>query len=158
LNTRELRNCFGRFATGVTVVSWRGDDGQRYGITVNSFTSVSLDPPLVLISIDRKAKACKGLKERSFVINVLSADQEAFAWQFAGKQQIGLQIEWEDTPIGPKLKDALATIECTPWREYDGGDHVLYIGEVHDFSYRDGDGLIFYQGKFFRTKDLDPVN
>jgi flavin reductase (DIM6/NTAB) family NADH-FMN oxidoreductase RutF len=157
MNTRELRNCFGRFATGVTVVTWTGDDEQRYGITVNSFTSVSLDPPLVLISIDRKAKACKGLKGRSFVINVLSADQEALAWQFAGKQQPGLRIEWEDTPIGPKLKNALATIECTPWREYEGGDHILYLGIVQNFSYKVGDGLIFFQGQFFRTKDLEPV-
>jgi flavin reductase (DIM6/NTAB) family NADH-FMN oxidoreductase RutF len=161
MDTRELRNCFGRFVTGVTVVTWVADDGQRHGITVNSFTSVSLDPPLVLISIDRKAKACNGLKGRSFVVNVLSSEQADLAWQFAGRPQPGLRIEWddapEDAPIGPKLKDALATIECSPWTAYDGGDHVLYLGQVQNLSYRDGDGLIFFRGQFLRTKELEPV-
>ncbi|MFC7392108.1 flavin reductase family protein [Scopulibacillus cellulosilyticus] len=154
-NVRELRNCFGRFATGVTVVTWFGDNGQRYGITVNSFTSVSLDPPLVLISIDRKANSYNSLKGRSFVINILSKDQEVLAWQFAGREQQGLTVEWEDSSIGPKLKDALATIECEPWEEYDGGDHALYIGRVQDFSYNNGEGLLFFQGKFLQTKEIE---
>lgn len=89
MDTRELRNCFGCFATGVTVITWMNDDGQRRGITVNSFTSVSLDPPLVLISIDKKTKAFEELKNKSFVINILSADQAAYALQFAGRPQSG---------------------------------------------------------------------
>jgi flavin reductase (DIM6/NTAB) family NADH-FMN oxidoreductase RutF len=154
LDKRELRNCFGKFATGVTVVTWETDGGERSGITVNSFTSVSLDPPLVLISIDRKANACQALKKRSFVINILSEQQESIAWQFAGRPQQDLNIEWEDAEIGPIIKGALAQIECLPWAEYDGGDHVLYLGEVKDFQYRDGEALVFYQGKFLTTKHL----
>ncbi|MEK5389947.1 flavin reductase family protein [Margalitia sp. FSL K6-0131] len=151
MDVRELRNCFGRFATGVTVVTWNGEDGQRYGITVNSFTSVSLEPPLVLISIDRNAKACKSLKGRPFIINILTKKQEKLAWQFAGKPQQDLTIDWEETPLGPKLKATLATIECTHWQEYEAGDHILYLGKVSHSSYNTGDGLIFYQGKFLQT-------
>ncbi|TCP28998.1 flavin reductase (DIM6/NTAB) family NADH-FMN oxidoreductase RutF [Scopulibacillus darangshiensis] len=155
MDVRELRNCFGQFATGVTVVTFFGDDGQRCGITVNSFTSVSLDPPLVLVSIDRKTNAYHALKERAFVINILSKSQKSLAWQFAGRKQPGLTIDWENTSIGPKLKGALATIECEPWEEYDGGDHVLYVGKVQNFSYNQGEGLMFFQGKFLRTEGIE---
>ncbi|MCM3238605.1 flavin reductase family protein [Heyndrickxia oleronia] len=154
MDVRELRNCFGRFATGVTVVTWNGDDGERYGITVNSFTSVSLDPPLILVSIDRKAKACSALKGRPFIINILSKDQEELARQFAGRPQNGLDIEWEETEIGPKLKNTLATIECTSWKEYEAGDHILFLGKVCHSSYETGEGLIFYQGKFLQTSEV----
>ncbi|WP_270179980.1 flavin reductase family protein [Alkalihalobacillus sp. CinArs1] len=152
MDVRELRNCFGRFATGVTVVTWTGDDGEKRGITVNSFTSVSLDPALILVSIDKKAKSFEALKNKNFVVNILSAGQEAVAWQFAGRDQVGLSIDWEETDIGPKIKGSLASIECEPWTEYDGGDHVLFIGEVKNYSYEDGDGLVFFQGKFRQTE------
>ncbi|SFE89793.1 flavin reductase family protein [Alteribacillus iranensis] len=153
MDTRELRNCLGKFATGVTVVTWFGDEGERNGVTVNAFTSVSLDPPLILVSIDRKAKACQGLKGRQFVVNILSGDQEKVAWQFAGRQQPDLDIQWEDSNIGPKLAGALATFECSPWQEYDGGDHVLYVGKVEYFSSKDKEGLVFFKGGFSKTND-----
>lgn len=153
MDTRELRNCFGRFATGVTVVTWKDNDGNRRGITVNSFTSVSLDPPLVLISIDKKAKAFKELQDRPFVVNILSDEQEAIALQFAGRPQEGLIVEWkEDSHIGPRLDHTIATIECTPWKQYDGGDHVLFLGQVEQFSYNDEESLMFFKGKFMKTE------
>ncbi len=152
MDTRELRNCFGKFATGVTVVSFKDDDGNRSGITVNSFTSVSLDPALVLVSIDKRAKALQGLKNRNFIVNILASDQENIAWQFAGRPQDDLVINWEDTMIGPKIGGALATIECLPWKEYDGGDHVLFIGEVKEFSYQNESALMFFNGSFLNTK------
>lgn len=152
MDTRELRNCFGKFATGVTVVSWKDDDGNRSGITVNSFTSVSLDPALVLVSIDKRAKALQGLKNRAFIVNILSSTQENIAWQFAGRPQENLMINWEDTLIGPKIADTVATIECLPWKEYDCGDHVLFVGEVKEFSYQNESALIFFSGSFLNTK------
>jgi flavin reductase (DIM6/NTAB) family NADH-FMN oxidoreductase RutF len=152
MDTRNLRKCFGKFATGVTVVTWEGENQQKHGITVNSFTSVSLDPPLVLVSIDKKAKANERLKGTPFVINILSSGQQDIAWQFAGKEQHGLQIEWEDSEQGPKIKGSLATIECKPWKEYDGGDHILYVGEVQGYQCEDGNGLVFFQGKFLETR------
>ena len=152
MDVRDLRNCFGHFATGVTVVTWNDDDGNRRGITINSFTSVSLDPPLVLISIDKNTKAYNDLKNRPFVINILSAEQESIARQFSGKPQDGLVVEWEQASvIGPSLSDTVATIECTPWNEYDGGDHLLFIGKVEDYSYSVNDSLVFHKGKFLKT-------
>src|SRR5690625_6209730 len=94
MDIRNLRNCFGHFATGVTIVTWNDDKGYRRGITINSFTSVSLDPPLVLISIDKNTKAFNDLQNRAFVINILSANQISLALQFAGKHQEGLDVEW----------------------------------------------------------------
>ncbi|MYL32116.1 flavin reductase [Pontibacillus yanchengensis] len=155
MNVRELRNCFGCFATGVTVVTWSEDDEVKKGITVNSFTSVSLDPPLVLVSIDKNARAYESLKDNNFIVNILSAGQEAVAWQFAGREQQGLTIEWEESELGPKIRDSLATIECKPWKEYDGGDHVLFIGEVQDYTYQEDDGLVFLKGKFRQTKAIE---
>ncbi|RST77378.1 flavin reductase [Siminovitchia acidinfaciens] len=153
MDVRELRNCFGCFATGVTVVTWVNDEGQRRGITVNSFTSVSLDPPLLLVSIDKKTKAFEELKNRSFVINILSADQSVYAMQFAGRPQENLIVQWEeDAEKGPRIKGASAHFQCSPWEEYEGGDHLLFVGKVDDFYYDDSESLLFYRGKFFETE------
>ncbi|MBR3121789.1 MAG: flavin reductase family protein [Oceanobacillus sp.] len=152
MDARDLRNCFGHFATGVTVVTWNDDDGNRKGITINSFTSVSLDPPLVLISIDKNTKAYNDLKNKPFVINILSEYQESIARQFAGKPLEGLVVEWqEDSEVGPRLSDTVATIECLPWAQYEGGDHLLFIGKVRDFSYNESGSLLFHKGKFLKT-------
>ncbi|VEF46791.1 flavin reductase domain-containing protein [Bacillus freudenreichii] len=152
MDVRELRNSFGCFATGVTVVTWVNDEGQRRGITVNSFTSVSLDPALLLVSIDKNTRAFEELKGRSFVVNVLSADQSALAMQFAGRPQEDLVVEWEEDTKGPRLKGASAQFECSPWAEYEGGDHLLFVGKIEDFANNDNEGLMFYRGKFFETE------
>jgi flavin reductase (DIM6/NTAB) family NADH-FMN oxidoreductase RutF len=152
MDLREVRRCFGRFATGVTVVTFATPEGP-HGITVNSFTSVSLEPPLVLVSIDRKTKSHDQLANASFVVNILADDQEAIAWQFAGRPQEGLAMEWEETPQGPRIKGTIGHLECKPWRAYDGGDHTLYLGEVTHFAHRSGDGLGFFGGKFFTAID-----
>ncbi|TMW70616.1 flavin reductase family protein [Alteribacter natronophilus] len=151
MDVRELRNCFGHFATGVTVVTWKKDD-RYHGITVNAFTSVSLDPPLLLVSIDKKAKACSMLEDRPFVVNILSSDQEKTAWQFAGKEQEGFEVEWEETDTGPRLKGALANFECMPWQRHEAGDHILYLGEIKEFSYGNGEPLMFCRGKFLNDQ------
>lgn len=154
MDARDLRNCFGSFATGVTVVTWTDDDNNRRGITINSFTSVSLDPPLVLISIDKNTKAYHDLKNRPFVINILSSEQKLHALQFAGRPQEDLTVEWEeDSNIGPRLKGTIGRIECTPWAEYDGGDHLLFVGKVEDFAYCEKDSLLFYKGQFLKTTE-----
>lgn len=154
MDTRKLRNCFGHFATGVTVVTWNNDDGHPRGITINSFTSVSLDPPLVLISIDKNTKAFHELKNRPFVINILSSEQKSLALQFSGKPQDGLVVEWEeDSNLGPRLSNTVATIECTPWDQYEGGDHLLFLGKVEKFSYNDNESLLFHKGKFIKTNN-----
>lgn len=143
MDVRELRNCFGRFATGVTVVTCAHEQG-KHGLTANSFTSVSLDPPLVLVSVDRRTKALPYLKKNQFTINILRDNQQDTALHFAGKTQDPAPFEWDEM----RIKGALAYMECEPWAEYDGGDHVLFVGKVVRFNYEEGEPLAFYSGKF----------
>ncbi|WP_205761614.1 flavin reductase family protein [Arthrobacter mobilis] len=146
LDARELRNTFGNFATGVTVVTYE-HEGQVLGATVNSFTSVSMEPALVLVSLMRSSKAGQLLDGRPFAINILNDAQHATALQFAGKPQDGHAIEWNLDGEAPRLADSLAWFTCRPWRQYDGGDHVLVVGEVAGFGHRpDAEPLVFYRG------------
>lgn len=148
----ELRHCLGRFATGVTVVTY-DLDGQPRGATVNAFSAVSLDPPLVLVSVARKARACEALVERPFCVNVLAASQMNEALTFAGVERPGCSIAWNVEGLAPRLGTSHAWIQCAPWRSYDGGDHVLFLGQVEQFQVRDVEPLLFYAGKFHRRGD-----
>jgi flavin reductase (DIM6/NTAB) family NADH-FMN oxidoreductase RutF len=144
-----LRSCLGRFATGVAVVSFDGPDG-RHGLTINSFTSVSLDPPLVLVSVAKKARSHEMLSDRAFCVNVLGAEQEAIARSFAGGPEA--RLTWIEGDHAPRIGGVLAHLECIPWRAYDGGDHTLFLGEVKGFDFRDGDALGYVTSRF-RTID-----
>ena len=141
------------------MITWKDDEGENCGVTVNSFTSVSLEPALALVSIAKNANSCKALQNRSFVINILSSSQEAVAWEFAGRSNPDFLVEWdEDSFCGPRLKDAVATIECAPWAQYDGGDHELFIGEVKNFAYdSEADSLMFFRGKFLKNEKNEVV-
>src|SRR3954451_25229644 len=153
IDPRAFRRSLGRFSTGVTVVTYRTADGER-GATMNSFTSVSLDPPLVLVSLARAAQACPGLEATPFAINVLRADQMDVALQFAGRPNPRLRVPWATTgAIGepPALAGTVATLICRPWRRYDGGDHVLQLGEVLRAELREGEPLVFADGRFMST-------
>ncbi|MEU6559308.1 flavin reductase family protein [Nocardia nova] len=152
----SLRACLGRFTTGVAVVSFESGSGPR-GVTVNSFTSVSIDPPLVLVSVARRARSHDTMRKRPFCVNVLAAEQENLALVFAGASTHGdaEPIPWvADTPI-PRLHGALSWLQCRPWREYDGGDHTLFIGEIDQFGYRDGTPLAFHASAFTRVVQHD---
>ncbi len=153
-SSQSLRSCLGRFATGVVVVTFDSEDGPR-GITVNSFTSVSMDPPLVLVSVARRASAHHALFDRTFCVNVLAGDQEALARHFAGSRDV--DVAWARHDGVPRLPGVLAHLECRPWRTYDGGDHTLFIGEVVDYDYRDGDALAFHGSQFTRIADDDQL-
>jgi flavin reductase (DIM6/NTAB) family NADH-FMN oxidoreductase RutF len=143
-----LRGCLGRFATGVAVVSFTEPDGGRRAVTVNSFTSVSLDPPLILVALQRTVPSHDLLRGRGFTVNVLGAEQRELALHFAGKPQRSLSPSWTRGEHAPRLAGSLCYFECTPWAEYDGGDHTLFLGEVQRFDYRDGDALGFVNGQF----------
>lgn len=150
LEPQHLRACLSRFVTGVAVVSYRVD-GELRGLTVNSFTSVSLDPPLILVSLARKAKAAEHLSQVPFSINVLKASQLDIAMQFAGRPREGLRIDWrdDDPDLAPALNGALATFRCLPWHAYDGGDHILQIGNVVEADVSgDEEPLLFDRGRF----------
>ncbi len=143
--TSHFRGSLGRFATGVAIVTFDGAT-KRHGITVNSFTSVSMDPPLVLVSIARSAKAHDELAGRPFAVNILGAEQRRLALHFAGSP--GPEPVWVEGGTAPRLSNVLAYFVCTPWAEYDGGDHTLYLGEVVDFNYRSGDALAYANSAF----------
>ena len=150
LEPRHLRSCLARFVTGVAVVSYQAD-GELRGLTVNSFTSVSLDPPLILVSLARQTKAVQHLDKVPFTINVLKASQFDIALQFAGRPRAGLRVEWQpaDDDLAPKLTGALATFRCRPWHAYDGGDHILQLGQVVDADVSgDEEPLLFDRGQF----------
>ena len=148
LGERTLRSCLGRFATGVVVVTFAVDEGPR-GMTVNSFTSVSMDPPLIVVSVARRAHHHDALRGRPFCVNVLGAEQEALARQFAGAPPGALaEPVWIEGELAPRLAGVLAHLECGAWRDYEGGDHTLFLGEVKHFDFRDGDALGFHTSGF----------
>jgi len=141
----RLRTALGRFATGVAVVAFDGPDG-RHGMTINSFTSVSMRPPLVLASVARKARAHDALEGQAFSISILGAEQEDLARCFAGGPAV--DVHWLEGEVAPRVAGALASMECRPWCSYDGGDHTLYLGEVVAFDHRDGDALGYHASGF----------
>ncbi|MEA3574750.1 MULTISPECIES: flavin reductase family protein [Peribacillus] len=147
MDGRELRNRFGKFPTGVTIVSWFDGKVQK-GITVNSFTSVSLDPPLALVSIHKEAKASTSLKDKAFTINILSDEQESIAWQFAGSKQKILEIDWNNKEVSPKIHEVLPG-----WNANHGESMMLVIMYYSSVKYRSciskiWKRLLFIKGKW----------
>jgi flavin reductase (DIM6/NTAB) family NADH-FMN oxidoreductase RutF len=150
-----FRSCLARFATGVAVVATDGPDGERLALTVNSFTAVSLDPPLVLVAIAKRARSHDALVGRPFAISVLGAEQERLARHFAGRPQDG-PLAWDEAREAPCLAGSLAVLECAPWASYDGGDHTLVVGRVARLGFRDGDALAYFCGRFVPLETTAP--
>lgn len=149
LDPRALRSVFGRFATGVTVITCTSADGRPHGATVTAFTPISLDPPLVQVALTRTSKACLYLQDAPFAVNVLAAEQTDVAMQFAGRP--GPEpVRWRDGPTAPVLVDVAATISCRPWRVDDGGDHLLFLGEVVAVETAPHAPLLFHDSAFHR--------
>lgn len=146
VDARELRTCLGRFATGVTVLTYEVD-GERRGVTVNAFSSISLDPPLIMVSVARTARSANHLRDRPFCVNVLTAGQVDVAMHFAGSAEDHAP-KWEDGALVPRLRGTHAWLECTSWRTYDGGDHLIFLGEVQALAFDESDPLLFYSGNF----------
>ncbi len=150
-DTRELRNALGRFPTGVTVITTRTPGGKLEGLTANSFSALSLDPPLVLWSISRKSMSVPGFIEAGhFAINVLRSGQSAISHHFATPRENKFEgMPFEAGLAGvPLLEGALARFECKIEHTVEGGDHLLFVGRVHKISYGDGEPLIFNAGQY----------
>ncbi len=149
---RELRNALGRFATGVTVVTCQGSSGPC-GITVNSFSSVSLQPPLVLWNIAKVSNSLQAyLDAEHFAINVLRADQESISSHFAMSDHTrwnGIEYTKSGNDV-PLLPDTLACFECRTHQIHDCGDHFIIIGEVERYRYGEGQPLLFFAGDYGR--------
>lgn len=148
MDARTLRDVFGCFATGVTVVTCaKPEDGTAHGATVTAFTPISLNPPLCQVSLTRTSNACRYLEDQPFAVNVLASDQLETAWHFAGRPQHPAPVVTPG-PLAPVLDGAAATIVCRPWASYDGGDHILFLGEIVEATVADVEPLLFHRSAF----------
>jgi len=148
---RDFRRALGQFSTGVTVITTRAMDGRRVGMTANSFSSVSLDPPLVLWSLARQAPSLGDFTGAShFAINVLAANQHHLSRQFSTPQadKFGGVDCCDGTSGVPLLNGVIARFVCRNVRQYDGGDHLIFIGEVERYDRFDGEPLVFHSGYY----------
>ena len=151
VDTARFRQLLGHFATGVTVLTAIAPDGRPVGMTVNSLASVSLEPPLVLMCIDRLAEAHDiVLAGREFVVNVLSSHQEALSRRFADKHQNRFDgVGYHTSQRGLIVLDGtLAHLECRHYADYPGGDHTIMLGEVVGGEAKPGHPLLFYRGGY----------
>ena len=152
----DFRRSLGRFATGVTVVTCQDADGNRLGLTANSFSSVSLEPPLILWNIAKVSRSLDAfLAAEHFGVSVLAADQQALSVRFA-RSDIdpfdGLECGLSAHAV-PRIDAALAWFECRRYETHDCGDHHIIVGEVIDFEARDGDPLVFYRSQYRQLAD-----
>jgi flavin reductase (DIM6/NTAB) family NADH-FMN oxidoreductase RutF len=154
----EFRAALAMFATGVTIVTARTEDGQVIGLTANSFNSVSLTPPLVLWSLSRAAASMAVFSAGShYAINVLASDQKDLAERFATRGADRWNGVAFDTGAGgaPVLHGSAATFECFNRSRYDEGDHVIFVGEVERCAHRVGASpLLFHGGRFYTEHPL----
>ncbi len=152
---RSFRDALGHFATGVTVITTLDSAGTPIGMTANSFSSVSLDPPLVLWSVARTSRSYSIFMEAPrFAIHVLSCDQEAVAMQFATSDQDRFANIQTSVGLGsvPLLEGCSARFECETEHRYEGGDHIILVGRVMAFENGDKDPLLFHRGRFARLE------
>jgi len=147
-----FRTLLSRFLSGVTVVTTSDDEGRPHGMTVSSFCSLSLEPPLVLVCIDRTASMHDLLTSaETFAVNILAGDQEVLSRRFA---DVGIEarfdgVSWSPSSAGPLIDGAHATLECRRVARHPGGDHTIIIGEVLGGSTAlRGSPLLYYRGGY----------
>jgi flavin reductase (DIM6/NTAB) family NADH-FMN oxidoreductase RutF len=156
----EFRSALGQFATGVTVVTVAHSSGNVHGMTANSFTSVSLEPPLVLICVDHRAQLLPLVgKQERFGVSILKENQQAISDYFALTEEsaevearLGIRYRWTETGI-PLLEDALAHVACRVTAVYPAGDHTIFIAEVESAEVHQGEPLLFLRGRYRRVCD-----
>jgi flavin reductase (DIM6/NTAB) family NADH-FMN oxidoreductase RutF len=157
-SSRQFRSAMGMFATGVTIVTTRTPQGDLVGLTVNSFNSVSMHPPLIVWRLAARSQSLAAFSAAShYAVNVLSADQHALALRFASSVGDRWQgVAWRPGADGaPLIAGALAQFECSNQHHQMEGDHLLFIGRVERCAHRsDAAPLIFHGGKFFAEQPL----
>ena len=151
---QAFRDALGSFVTGVTIVTARDEAGRPYGLTANSFNSVSLDPPMVLWSLSLRSRTLPVFRDAtSWAVHVLAADQQPMSDRFArpGEDKFaGLAVM--DGPEGaPLIEGYAARFGCRARFEYEGGDHAIFLGEVVDFDRREAAPLIYHGGRYGRV-------
>ena len=151
MDAHQFRNALGQFATGVTVVTAADGQGGFVGTTASSFNSVSVDPPLILWSIDKGARSLPAyVQAEYFVVNILAADQVALSNHFARQQEDKFStVEFDlNAQAVPVLRGCSAWFYCKTRYLYEGGDHTIIVGEVMHFDSSGRDGLLFHQGRY----------
>ena len=149
----EFRQALGHFATGVTVVTTSDGDGRPTGLTASAFTSVSLDPPLVLVCVDHKSQSYPALRERGrFAVNILRRDQQAVSRRFASTRLDKFdEVPFHVSAIGlPLIDAALAQLECVTVSMHVEGDHTIFVGRVERAHVGAGEPLVYYRGQYDR--------
>lgn len=149
-----FRHAMGHFATGVTVITSVGPHGQPVGTTASAVSSLSLDPPLLLVCFDQSSQTLAAIRAHgAFAVNVLAAPQEKLSANFARR---GLTTDWDGVPHrpgltgSPRLHGVLATLECTVEHRLPGGDHEIVVGRVRDTQTGDDEAvpLLFWRGRY----------
>ena len=157
-NARAFRKALGAFATGVTIVTTRDRSGEPIGVTASSFNSVSLHPPLVLWSLAKSSLSRQAFSDSGhFAVHVLAEGQEHMADRFArsGEDKFA-GLDWDHCERGsPLFNDFAARFECKLVHEYDGGDHVILVGEVSRFDTKDHPPLLYHGGSYGQFRELD---
>jgi flavin reductase (DIM6/NTAB) family NADH-FMN oxidoreductase RutF len=151
VSNEEFRGALGRFASSVSVVTSRCKDGELRGLTVSAFSSLSLNPPLILICIDNHSSLVEHLAEGcSFAVNILGEDQETLSRRFASKEPNRFEgVGYKEGLSGsPLLDHALATLECKVVHNYAGGDHTIVVGEVEATALTDHKPLLYFRGGY----------
>jgi 3-hydroxy-9,10-secoandrosta-1,3,5(10)-triene-9,17-dione monooxygenase reductase component len=152
---RQFRQALGTFTTGVTIVTTRGADGLDYGMTANSFNSVSMDPPMVLWSLNKDSSSAAAFTQaRHFAVHILASEQEALSNRFAksgGDKFAGLNPARGPDGI-PLLDGCAARFECRMAYQYEGGDHLILVGQVLAFERFDCAPLVFQGGGYRRLQ------
>jgi len=147
-DARQFRSALGRFASGVTIIT-ASYEGQTHGMTANAFVSVSLDPPLVLVSLDNRSYMHKILPSAGhYGVSVLAEKQEQLSNHFAGRTQEGLHIRFTTRADVPLIDGAVAYFAVKVIDVHPAGDHTLYVGHVEHFESRDDKPLLFYAGRY----------
>ncbi len=156
-SSRDLRDALSSFATGVTIVTGVDGKGDPVGMTVSSFNSVSMEPPLVLWSVTKTALSAPAFKDaKNFAVHVLASDQMDLSNRFAKSGQDkfeGLNIQFNDSGI-PVLDGALTRFDCRMWATYEGGDHWIIVGEVESMVSQSGEGLVFCGGSYATASSI----
>ena len=153
VDKNAFRTALGRFASGVTVVTTCDATRRPMGLTVSAFSSLSLEPPLILICVDKRPELHNAVRESGvFAVNILAADQELISRRFAtrdGDKFAGLAYRkgLEDVPV---LEESLTVLECRLKHIYEGGDHTIFVGEVEAAAVREAAPLIYYKGGYAR--------
>ncbi|HEX9701995.1 MAG TPA: flavin reductase family protein [Rhodospirillales bacterium] len=156
-DSHKFRKALSHFATGVTIVTGRADDGEPVGVTVNAFCSVSLEPPLILICLAKTTGCLLAISTGDrFAVNVLSENQEDLSIEFAGPREHRFKNRAYDVSDGgcPILPGCLANLECTRTEVHEAGDHVIVVGRVERVVHAtDGKPLLFYRSAYGRIDD-----